>query len=83
MESSSSFVQHHQFLDVFLQPFSFNLKAEHLVEESSGKKDRRRARDGKIKASKFDIKKFEPKTTSHVGFGYIIQPVELQTVLEF
>ena len=82
MEPSSSFVQHHEFLDVFLLPFSFNSKAKHHVEESSGKKDKRRACGGKIEASKFVFKKFERESTSHVGCGNIIKPGELQIGLE-
>ena len=78
MESSSSFVQHHEFLDVFLQPSFFTEKAEHHVEESTGKKDRRRAFGGKIETSEFDIKKFECESISHVGFGYIVHPSGLQ-----
>ena len=37
MEPSSSIVENHEFLDVFLQPFSFKLKAECHVPENSGK----------------------------------------------
>ena len=66
----------------FLQPFSFNWKAENHVEESSGKKDRRRTCGGEIKASEFDIKKFKRESISHVGFGYFKQPGELQIALE-
>ena len=56
---------------------------EHHVEESSGKKVRRRACGGEIEASEFDIKKFELESIAHVGFGYLIQPGELQIGLEF
>ena len=42
MEPFSLSVQHHELLDVFLQTFSFVQKAEDHVEQSSGKKDRRR-----------------------------------------
>ena len=69
MESSSSFVQHHEISDAFLQPFSFNEEAEHHVVECSGKKARRRARSGEIEASEFDIKRFERESITHVGFG--------------
>ena len=58
-------------------------KGEHHVEQSSGKKDRRRACGGEIEASEFYIKKFERESISHVGFGYIPQPGELRTGLEF
>ena len=37
MEPSSSCAEHHEFLDVFLQPFSFKENAECHVKESSGK----------------------------------------------
>ena len=66
-----------------MQPFSFNSKTKHHVEESSGKKDRRRACGGKTEASDFDIKKFERESIFHVRFAYIIQPGELQIGLEF
>ena len=83
-EPSLSSVQHHEFLDVFLQPFSSNEeKAEHNVEESSGKKDRRRACGDEIKAGECHIKKFERESISHLGFGYIIQLGEVQIGLEF
>ena len=67
----------------FLHPFSFKKKTEHHVEESSGKKDRRRACGGETKASELDIKKFERESISHVGFGCIIQPEEVPIGLEF
>ena len=53
------------------------------VEESSGKKDRRRACGGEIKASEFDIKKFERESISDVASRSIIQPGELQIGWEF
>ena len=40
-------------------------------------------RGGEIEATEFDVKKFERESISHVEFGYIIQPGELQSVLEF
>ena len=79
MVQSSAYVQH---FFCFLAVFFF-FKAEHHVEETSGKKGRRRACGAKIKASDFDIKKFERESISHVGFGYIIQPGEVQIGLEF
>ena len=69
MEPSSSSVQHHEFLDVFLQPFFYNQKAENYVEESSGKKDSRRTCGDEIKASKFGIKKPEHKTIPSLDSG--------------
>ena len=76
-ESSSPFDQHHEFLDFFLQSFSFEQKAKHHVEESSGKKGRRRTFDSGTEVDMFDIKRFERESISHVGFGYIMQPKEL------
>ena len=46
MEPSSSCVEYHDFLDVFLQQFSFNQKAECHVQESSGKDVKRRFGSG-------------------------------------
>ena len=82
-ESSSPFDQHHEFLYVFLQSFSFEQKARHHVEESSGKRGRRRTFDSGTEVDMFDIKKFERESISHVGFGYIMQPRESQIGLEF
>ena len=55
---------------------------QHHIEESSGKKDRRRAGGGEIKASMF-IKKPERKRTHLVGFGCFIQPGESRIGSEF
>ena len=56
MVPSSSFVQHHESLDVFLQPF-FKQEAEHHVQESSGKRDRRRACRGEAEVGMLGFKK--------------------------
>ena len=56
----------------------FQLKAEHHVEETSGKNDRRRTVGGEIGASMFGIKKPERKAIFLVGFGCFIQPRELR-----
>ena len=57
MVPSSSFVQHHELSDVFLQPVSFEQKAEHHVEESSGKDNRRGTCGSETEVSMFDTKK--------------------------
>ena len=69
--------------NVFLQDFSSSQEAEHHVEESSGKKDRRRACGGDIKASKVDIEKFERETIPFDGFWCFTQPCESRTGSEF
>ena len=83
MEPSFSFVQHHEFHDVFLQQFSFNAKAKHHVEKSSGKKDRRRTCGIKIMTSMFGIKKPERESISQLGFGWFIQLGESRVGSEF
>ena len=52
-----------------MPPFSFQLQAAYHVKESSGKKERRRACGGEIKASECDIKKFE-RATLGSGLSY-------------
>ena len=49
--------QRHEFLDVFLQPFSFDQKAKHYVEESSGKENRRRTCGSETEVHMFGVKK--------------------------
>ena len=58
-------VQHHEFLDVFLQLFLFEQKAEHHVEENSRKEDGRRACGS--------VKKPERKSNPFNGFGCFIR----------
>ena len=53
MEPFSSFVQHHEFSDVFLHPLPFKHKAEHHVEESSGKENRRGTCSSEAEVSMF------------------------------
>ena len=76
MEPSSSFVQHHEFLNVFLQPFSFNLKAKTPCRRELKKSG------GNTKASTFGIKKLWRKTIFFVGFGCFLQPGESRVVSE-
>ena len=49
-------LKNHEFPNVFLQPFSLEQKAKHHVEESSGKKGRRRTCGSKTEVSMFGIK---------------------------
>ena len=65
--SPSSFVQHHEFLDLFLQPISFHWKDEHHVEERWGKKHRRRACGSETVTDIFDFKK--PRQTASLDSG--------------
>ena len=54
--SSSSTVEHHEFLDVFLQPFSFEQKEECHVQEISGKYGQRRFGSGETETDEFGVK---------------------------
>ena len=56
MEPSSSCVEYHDFLDVFLQQSSFNQKAECHVQESSGKDVKRRFGSGETETYEFGVK---------------------------
>ena len=56
MGLSSSFVEQHEFLDVFLQPFSFKPKAECHVQESSGKYSERGVGSGETETNEFGVK---------------------------
>ena len=49
-------VEHHEFLNVFLQPFSFKEKAECHVQESSGKYSERRFGSGETETDEFGVK---------------------------
>ena len=78
MVPSSSFVLHHEFLDVVLQPFSFEQKAEHHVEESSGMRDRRRACGTETEVGMLCFKKpTEPSQASSLdsdAFNILVNP---------
>ena len=83
MEPSSSFAQHHDVFDVFLQRVSFKKKeAKHHVQESSGKEDRRRT-CGVVETDMLGIKKLERKATIHLGCGCFIRPRESSVGSEF
>ena len=57
MGPSALIFEHHEFPDVFLQPFSFEQNAEYHVHENSGKQDRRRSCGSKTEADQLGIKK--------------------------
>ena len=52
----SSIVERHEFLDVFLQPFSFKQNAECHVQESSGKHGSRRFGSGETETDEVGVK---------------------------
>ena len=56
MRSTSSIVEHHEFHDVFLLPFSFEQKAECHVQESSEKHGYRRFGSGETETDEFGVK---------------------------
>ena len=69
MESSSPFVQHHEFFDVLLQPFhSKKQPSNHVKEADAGRKTWRRGTSGgKIEANdEFGIEDY--KSVSNTGF---------------
>ena len=83
MEPSSSFVQLHEFLDVFLQQFPFEQKAKHHVEECSGKVIRRRTCDSEAEVGMFGVKKpAERKANLFVKFGCFRRPGESRVGLD-
>ena len=84
MESSSSFVQHHEYLAIFLQEFSFEQKAERHVEESSGKEDQRRTCGSDTVVSVFGVKKPpQRKANLFLTFGCFIRHLESRVGSEF
>ena len=77
MQPSSSFVQHNEIFDVFLQPFSFEQKAKLHVEESSGKENRRRTCGSEAEVGMFGVRKPTlRKANLFVRFGCFIRPGE-------
>ena len=64
---SGSIAEHHEFLDVFPQPLSFEQKAEHHV---SGKKDRRRACGSETEVGTLGFKKL----ASSLDSGALLVP---------
>ena len=83
MESSSSFVQHHEYLAFFLQQFSFEQKAERHDEESLRKRRRRTCRSDTV-VSVFGVKKPpERKANLFLRFGCFIRPRESIVGSEF
>ena len=85
VETSSSFAQHHEFLDVFLQPISVELTARKIVEESgAGRKTWRRGTCGcEIETNdEFSVEDCQPVSNS--GFECIWQPGDTRsTQFEF
>ena len=74
MGPSSSIVEH-EFLDVFLQPFSFEQKAECHVQESSGKYCWRRFGGGETETGEIGVKEPpERKANLSERFGCSEQP---------
>ena len=70
-----SFIECHEFLDVFLQSFSFKQQAECHVQESSGKYCWRRFGSGETETNKFDIKEpLKCQERSSGRFGWFEQP---------
>ena len=67
--------QHHEFLDVFLQPFFFQSKHQ----RTSGEE----LLAAKSKPGTLISRSLSAETIFHVGFRYIIKPGELQIGLEF
>ena len=78
MDPSSLSFQHHEFLDVILQPFSFNLKSRTPCRRELRKEGQKRVCGGRIKASELDIKKCERESLAlDSGSSYSLENYRL------